>query len=81
MTLQRIVGIVLALTGIGAVLGAVIGGILGTASPSLFRALFSDSNIDPQQVGFGLGVANGLTFGFILGIVTVLCLTFGKRSS
>ena len=81
MTLQKIVVIVLSLTGAGTLIGAVIGWILGVETPSLYYALFDNRDINPVQVGVGIGVANGSLMGFVLGIVAVLCLCSGKRNN
>jgi len=81
MSLGIIVGIVLALTGLGILLGGIIGVCLGSFAPAMFFALFPETGVDSAQLGLGLGVMNGLILGFILGIVAVLCLAFGKRNS
>jgi predicted DNA repair protein MutK len=61
------------------VAGGAIGFGLGKFTPSFYRHVFhvhDDQNINPEELGLGLGVTNGLVWGLIVGLVVVLIITW-----
>jgi hypothetical protein len=59
--------------------GAAIGYALGRWSPDFYRTIFripEASNIDPMEVGVGLGLANGGLIGLGIGLVIVVAVTW-----
>jgi hypothetical protein len=79
MSIGKMVALVCALSAVGAIAGAGIGWWIGTYTPSLYITLFQDVR-NPTEFGAGIGLANGVIMGFILGIVVIVCASFGKRN-
>lgn len=84
MSIAKMVVIALAFSSAGALVGGVIGWALGMYTPDVYRAWFStESNgrpLDPAQIGTGLGIAQGLILGFVLGCVVLLATAIRARS-
>lgn len=63
-------------TALGAA-GAGLGYLLGRHAPAYYRSVFAGGDspgFDPVQVGFGLGLTQGLIAGHIVGSVVVLAV-------
>jgi hypothetical protein len=61
------------------VVGGAIGYGLGKFTPSFYRHVFhlrDDQNINPEELGLGLGVTNGLVWGLLVGLAVVLTITW-----
>lgn len=59
--------------------GGLIGWALGKLAPDFFRVMFprdGEHAYDPARFGLGIGVANGVTWGLVTGLVVVLAVTF-----
>jgi hypothetical protein len=82
VTVRRSFAIVIASAlGFGAA-GAGIGYGLGVVAPSYYRSVFANGNnpgFDPVQVGFGLGLSQGLICGVLVGIAVVLAVSYSRR--
>lgn len=62
--------------------GAMIGVLLGVGVPSYYRGVFAEGDnpgFDPVQVGFGLGLSQGLICGVLVGMVVVLAVSHSRR--
>jgi hypothetical protein len=82
LSIGRIVFIILVSTFIGALVGGLIGYLMGVTIPDFYRSDFNGGrNVDPVQMGTGLGISEGLALGFLLGLVIVLVQAFGKRKT
>jgi hypothetical protein len=69
--LKRTLLLVFGGAGIGGALGALIGRLLGLGMPGYYRGIFADPHdphFDPIQVGTGLGLAQGIIFGALIGL-------------
>jgi hypothetical protein len=70
----RAVLMVLAATGIGAMIGVAIGLVIGTIAPEFFELLLpraSDAIQRPAAFGAAIGLANGVLCGAGIGVVLV----------
>ena len=67
-------------TGLGfGILGSAIGALLGQVAPSFFRQMLplrDPATFNPVQVGFGLGLTNGLGWGLVVGVLLVAILAW-----
>ncbi|HVL38571.1 MAG TPA: hypothetical protein VM328_04185 [Fimbriimonadaceae bacterium] len=79
MTIGRILGTIGGLSCLGAVIGVLVGAAMGKWLPDFFSYILPEGPGDRLQVGIGLGLVNGLLFGFLTGLVIVLVQAFGKR--
>ncbi|MFI5386704.1 MAG: hypothetical protein ACHQ50_11360 [Fimbriimonadales bacterium] len=53
---------------------------MGTFLPDFYRATLPGAeNYSPVQMGIGLGFSEGLALGFLVGVLIVCVLAFGKR--
>ena len=59
----------------GAFLGATVGGLLGVLAPTYYQSVFSGP-VDPIPTGLGLGIAQGLILGGVVGLGIVGILTW-----
>lgn len=56
----------------GAGLGALVGYGIGAGAPGYYHTVFGDPNLDPVQVGVGLGTTQGLGAGFVLAAIFII---------
>jgi hypothetical protein len=78
LTVRRGFLIVISSTLAFGLVGMMIGYALGAAMPGYYRGVFSNGNapdFDPVQVGFGLGLSQGLLGGLAVGMVVVLAVS------
>jgi hypothetical protein len=68
MSITKMLGVAVAFTFGGAVVGGLIGYVMGVFAPDFYRATVS-SQADPMQVGLGFGISQGLLMGFVLACV------------
>lgn len=71
--------IVLCSGAVGALLGLILGGLLGSVAPDYYRAVFGNPNLNPLQVGAGLGLTQGLGTGIVVGCVVLLAVAISRR--
>ena len=71
--------IVLCSGAVGALLGLVFGSLLGSVAPDYYRAVFGNPNLNPIQVGVGLGLTQGLGTGIVVGCVVLLAVAISRR--
>lgn len=79
MTVVRGFGVVLASMTLFGIVGAAIGRWLGFAAPGYYQGVFRnghDASFDPVQVGFGLGLTQGIAAGLFAGIAIVGALAW-----
>ena len=73
--LSTVVGTAL---GFGAA-GTAIGVFLGKVAPGFFRQMLplrDPASFNPQQVGIGLGLTNGLGWGLVIGVLLVAIIAW-----
>jgi multisubunit Na+/H+ antiporter MnhE subunit len=67
-------------TGVGfGIAGTAIGAILGYVAPGFFRQMLplrDPANLNPVEVGIGLGLTNGLGWGLAVGVLLVAILAW-----
>lgn len=64
------------------VFGGVLGLLIGGLAPDYYRAVFGqfdNPNFSPIQVGFGLGITQGLAGGCVLGVIVLLAVAIAGR--
>lgn len=62
-----------------AVLGAGCGTLLGAVSPDYYRTVFHvppERQLNATEIGFGLGVTQGLAAGLLIGLVIVVTVAW-----
>lgn len=81
VTAARVVAIVLVSSFGGGLAGGIMGFLMGTFLPDFYRSgMFGVGGAtDTVQLGTGLGISEGLGLGFVLGVLVVLVMAFGKR--
>ena len=61
------------------IVGMGIGAFLGSFTPGFFRHLFplrDLENFQPIELGVGLGLVNGLTWGLVIGVLIVAIISW-----
>ena len=79
MTVKRAFGIVAGSAAVCAAIGATLGLLLGTFAPGYYRTVFrygDAPDFNPTQIGFGLGLTQGLIAGLAVGCVFVLAVAW-----
>jgi hypothetical protein len=62
-----------------AVIGGVLGYVIGAFAPDYYRVVFRippGIQLDPAEVGFGLGLTQGLVAGLFIGLVIVVSVAW-----
>ena len=79
LTIGKGLRIVAGIAGLFGVMGALLGLSLGVVVPSYYRTVFGagdDPSFVPWQVGFGLGLTQGLISGAVTGGLVVLAVAW-----
>jgi hypothetical protein len=59
--------------------GTAIGVLLGKVAPGFFRQMLplrDPANFNPLELGFGLGLTNGLGWGLVVGVLLVAIIAW-----
>jgi hypothetical protein len=79
MTIRRALATVAGTAIVSAAVGATVGYCLGAYTPGAYRSMFQNG-LDPRfqrvEVGIGLGCAQGLLAGVVIGLVVVVAVTW-----
>jgi hypothetical protein len=62
-----------------AIIGAVTGLLLGSYMPDYYIGVFELHGESPVQVGFGLGLTQGMILGSVVGVVILGISAWSKR--
>ncbi len=74
MTLRKGLATVIGCATGGAVVGGLLGYAIGVLTPDAYVAMFRlplDGQINPAEIGIGLGIGQGLILGAAIGILLV----------
>ena len=74
MTIRKAIATVLGCAIGGTALGSALGYAIGVLAPGAYIAMFHlppNGQVDPADVGLGLGAAQGLILGAVIGILLV----------
>lgn len=78
MNLTKAFSVIGICTVIGTVVGTTIGWLLGRFVPTFYRFMFEDGQsklFNPEEMGFGLGLVQGLILGLAVGTLVVVVIT------
>ena len=67
---------------VGCAFGGVLGMFIGGLAPDYYRAVFGqfdNPDFSPIQVGFGLGLTQGLGGGCVLGVIILFAVAIAGR--
>lgn len=79
MTITKGLGTVAGCTAVCGALGGLMGYLIGRFAPGAYSAFFPPRHgqeIDPIQVGLGLGIPQGMLVGVAIGIIIVVIVTW-----
>jgi hypothetical protein len=84
MLALRLLTAIFAATMLGGFVGAGVGAILGRWAPDFVRLIVGEArgrgDLDPAELGLGLGIVNGMLWGLLAGVVVVVVAAWRETS-